>query len=78
MNQSITITVTEAAQILRSYGMHCSTKTISDGIQDGSFPFGRVISVGDTGRRHIRIFRAEFNNWLKTLIPEEVEYGNQN
>ena len=72
MNQSITITVTEAAQILRSYGMHCSAKTIADGIENGSYPFGRIVSVGESGRRRVEIFRVHFCRWLHEMTAENT------
>ena len=70
MKNQITMTASEAAQTLRQYGMHCSAKTITDGIENGSYPFGRIVSVGESGRRRVEIFRVHFCRWLHEMTAE--------
>lgn len=67
MSNPITMTATEAAETLRRYGMRCSAKTIADGIEAGEYPFGRIVSVGETGRRRVEIFRVNFCRWLHEM-----------
>ena len=58
------MTLEEVAQGMRSVGIPISKKAISDGIQDGTYPFGRVRSQGPTGRCCFEISRMKFNQWL--------------
>lgn len=70
MKNQITMTATEVAQTLRQYGMHCSVNTIADGIADGRYPFGRIVSAGESGRRRVEIFRVHFYKWLQEMTAE--------
>lgn len=62
----ITVTCNECLQMLREAGMKISAKRLVDGFQDGSYPFGRVISVGDTGRRRCEIFAKDVREWIES------------
>ena len=61
----MTVTATEAAKVLRSKGMKISVRRLVDGIQDGSYPFGRIVSTGGTGRRSVEIFRGDLERFIK-------------
>ena len=61
----MTVTATEAAKVLRSHGMKISVGRLVDGIQDGDYPFGRIVSIGDTGRRSVEIFRGDLERFIK-------------
>jgi hypothetical protein len=68
---SITMTATEVTKELRKRGTKVTTKKIVDGIEDGTYPFGRIVSTGETGRRSVEIFRVRFFAWLHELMPSE-------
>ena len=61
----MTVTATEAAAVLRSKGMKITVKRLVDGIQEGVYPFGRIVSTGDTGRRSVEIFRGDLERFIK-------------
>ena len=52
----------------RSIGMKTNAKSLSDGIASGHYPFGTILHVGKTGRRHIRIFRTEYERWKAEVL----------
>lgn len=66
----LTMSLLEVYHAMREAGIPCSPQRISAGIQMGAYPFGRVVSVGETGRRTLEIFRVDFEAWLETKIPE--------
>lgn len=68
--QKITMTLREVYYAMREAGIPCNTKMISAGIASGAYPFGRVVSEGETGRRTLEIFRVDFTAWLETKIPK--------
>ena len=66
----LTMTATECVEVLRRYGVNSSIKTLIDGIESGVYPFGRIVSTGETGRRYVEIFRVDFCQWLQSKIPK--------
>ena len=66
----LTMTLQEVYRAMRNAGIHCSTRTISAGIASGAYPFGRVVNVGETGRRTVEIFRVDFDAWLESKTPK--------
>lgn len=69
--QKLTMTLMEVYEAMRSAGIRCSPKMISAGIASGAYPFGRVVSIGDSGRRRIEIYRTDFTAWLQSKTPTE-------
>lgn len=67
----LTMGLLEVYHAMREAGIPCNPKMISAGIASGAYPFGRVVNVGETGRRTFEIFRVDFVAWLKTRIPTE-------
>lgn len=67
----LTMTVTEVYYAMRDAGIPCSPTKVSAGIASGAYPFGRVVCVGETGRRTLEIFRVDFDAWLETRIPKK-------
>lgn len=71
------MTLAEVVQDLRSVGMKTNANTISDGIASGIYPFGRILKTGETGRRHIQIFRSDYEQWkAKVLFGEGSDPSN--
>lgn len=68
--QKLTMTLLEVYKEMRAHGIHCNTKSISAGIACGAYPFGRVVSEGETGRRTLEIFRVDFEAWLESKTPK--------
>ena len=69
MQKSITMTLRDVYYEMRTAGIRCSMKVISDGIATGAYPFGRVVNIGETGRRTVQIFRVDFEAWLASKMP---------
>ena len=68
---SPTMTLADVVNDLRSRGVKTKAQTISAGIASGAFPFGTILSVGETGRRHILIFRSDYIKWISDKIPNQ-------
>lgn len=71
MAKSVTMTLRDVYYEMSAAGITCTMKVISDGIACGAYPFGRVINVGQTGRRTVQIFRVDFEAWLESKMPKE-------
>ena len=69
--QKLTMTLSEVYREMRDAGIRSSPKCISAGIASGAYPFGRVVSEGETGRRTLEIFRVDFENWLRSKMPAQ-------
>jgi len=67
----LTMTVREVLYEMRAAGIHCNERIISDGIESGLYPFGRVTNKGETGRRTLQIFRVDFDAWLESKTPKQ-------
>ncbi len=67
------MTLEDVAQAMRAVGIPVTKKTISDCIQNGTYPFGRIRSRGKTGRCTFEISRLKFNRWLETEFGVEVD-----
>lgn len=64
-----TMTLREVQLDLRERGIQKSAAAISKGIKSGLFPFGTVVSIGDTGRTTFNIFRKDYEQWADTYAP---------
>ena len=67
----LTMTLNDVYLAMREAGIPCNLRMISAGIASGAYPFGRVVSVGETGRRTLEIFKVDFYAWLESKIPKE-------
>lgn len=66
--QKPVMTLADVVEDLRSVGMKINAMTLSDGIASGLYPFGKVLHVGETGRRHIQIFRTDYERWKAEVL----------
>lgn len=66
----LTLTAREARNILREHGMRISIQRLVDGIEDGSYPFGRIVRTGETGRRTVEILRKRLMDWIAEMEDE--------
>lgn len=66
----LTMTVHEVVQAMRQAGIQCTARIVSNGIASGMYPFGTVVSVGETGRRTLQIFRVDFEAWIESKTPK--------
>lgn len=62
------MTIQEVCRDMRERGMPISPKSLSDGIQVGAFPFGKVLSVSGTGIRNILILRKDYEAWARDYL----------
>lgn len=69
----LTMTLMDVYYAMREAGIPNTPTRISAGIASGAYPFGRVVCVGETGRRTLEIFRVDFDAWLETRIPKSKE-----
>lgn len=65
----LTMTIMDVYHAMREAGISSSPTRISAGIASGVYPFGKVIAIGETGRRTVEIYRVDFEAWLETKIP---------
>lgn len=61
------ISATQAVQILRERGIRMSVPRLIHGIEAGYYSFGRVIGVGESGRRTVEIYRKDFEEWMEEI-----------
>lgn len=66
----LTMTLQDVCLAMKDAGIPTSPMRISAGIECGAYPFGRVVSVGATGRKTLEIFRVDFDAWLEAKIPK--------
>lgn len=68
----LTLTINEAAKMLREAGIPMTAITLADGIEDGAYPFGRLVRTSDSGRRMYEIFIVDVQRFIESKIPKEV------
>lgn len=57
------MTIQDVCRDLRSRGMGLNHKTVTDGIESGLFPFGRLLATNPSGRRTFLILRKDYEAW---------------
>lgn len=62
------MTIKEVADDMRRRGMGMAYKTIAANIENGTFPFGTVVSTGETGRRTFVILRRNYEDWADKYL----------
>lgn len=70
---SFTMTIMDVYYELRKLGIRSSPKKVGQLIQSGDFPFGKVISTGETGRCSYLIYRVDFETWVESIRPRTAE-----
>ena len=63
-----TMTLREVYKDLREHGFKTSIQRLSDGIVSGLYPFGRVLNIGETGKRTFQILRIDYENWKNKFV----------
>lgn len=64
------LTVNEAMAEMRERGLSIGPKTFYQGMENGLFPFVRVMGIGNTGRRNLLILRKDFEKWCDENLVE--------
>lgn len=59
------MTLLEVCEDLRRRGMGMTQRTVAEGIASGFLPFGKMITVGKTGRRTFFILRKDYEAWIE-------------
>lgn len=62
------MTINEVMNDMRRRGMGMTQRTIGDNIEAGVFPFGRVLTTGETGRRTFLILRRDYEAWADKYL----------
>lgn len=60
-----TLTMQECCTLMRNNGFRVSAPTLKAGFKSGYYPFGRVKSVGPTGREAMEIYRIDVERWIR-------------
>lgn len=71
MAQSLTVTINEVAAMFRAVGIKATPVTLTDGIEAGAYPFGRLVKKSPAGRRQFEIFRVDVQRFLESKTPKE-------
>ena len=61
------ISATQAVQLLRERGIRMSVPRLIHGIEAGYYSFGRVVGVGESGRRTVEIYQKPFTEWMEEV-----------
>ena len=62
------MTLKDVADDMRSRGCGLARRTIADRIEDGTFPFGKITSTGNSGRITFIIFRKDYESWADEYL----------
>mgnify|MGYP004539569993 CR=1 FL=1 len=68
MDKKPRMTLAEVLGEMRERGMSIGQGALTAGIENGAFPFGRVMSTGKTGRRQFLILRKDFETWAEQYL----------
>lgn len=71
------MTLEDVAQEMRRMGCPIGKIALADGMISGVFPFGKVLSIGPTGRRSFLILRADFNTWAEKNLGGGTHEGHE-
>lgn len=71
--KSPTMTVAQVYYELRALGIRTSPQRIAAGIESGAYPFGELLSKGETGRRSFLIWRVDFEAWVRSKLPKSSQ-----
>lgn len=62
------MTTDEVLKDMRSRNFSISFYTLMGGIENGLFPFIRVLGVGKTGRKNLLILRKDYEQWADEFL----------
>lgn len=62
------MTLQDVCADLRRRGLGMTQKTLSDCIESGAFPFGRILSVSPNGRRTFLILGKDYEAWAEENV----------
>lgn len=67
----LTMNINEAAKALRDAGIPITAARLADGIEQGYYPVGRMVSKDpNTGRRAFEIFRVDLMAFVDSKTPK--------
>ncbi len=69
----LTMTLSDVADLFRSYGIPISLGRLADDIASGVYPFGRVVCTSPDGRRTFEIWRTDVDAFLESKMPKGWE-----
>ena len=65
----LTLSINETLDVLRNSGIPMEVRRLCDGIEDGTYPFGRVVRKSPNGRRTFEIFLVDVEAFIKSKTP---------
>lgn len=65
----LTLSINETLAVLRKRGIQMEASRLCDGIEDGTYPFGRVVRKSPNGRRTFEIFLVDVEAFIKSKTP---------
>lgn len=57
------MTMTEVMKDMKRRGLPLTSKTLSNCLKNGYFPFARILNTGSSGRTTFLIFRKDYESW---------------
>lgn len=67
----LTMNLNDVAKLFRENGIPANAAKIADGISSGAYPFGRVVSTSENGRRTFEIWRVDVLAFLQSRKVRE-------
>ncbi len=65
MESKLTLTIDEAVALCRRHGWVVGKTQLAEGIAEGRYPFGKILRVGNTGRRTYEIWKTDVLAYLR-------------
>lgn len=62
------MTLEEVTSDMRKYGMSISKDVLAHCLEQGIFPFGRVVSTSPAGRCCFMIMRKDYEDWAAAYL----------
>lgn len=62
------MTIKDVAEDMKRRGCGMTNSTIAKNIECGAFTFGKVIGIGETGRRTFLILRRDYESWADKYL----------
>ncbi len=62
------MTLEDVCQDMRSRGVPMDKGALSRGLKQGTFPFGTVLNIGQSGRTTFLIWRRDYEKWAEEYL----------
>jgi len=66
------MTLEDVCKLFRSYGIPMEVRRLADGMENGAYPFGRLIRKSPNGRRTFEIWRCDVEAFIESKMPSQA------